>query len=390
MSTTLLDVDAVRKRFSSLQGGFAFLDAPGGSQVPDEVGDAIARTLREASANLGAPYETGYRVEAILNQARADAGRFLGCSSDDVVFGTNMTTLDFALSRTASRDWKEGDRILVSRLDHDGGVAPWIELAADRGFEVDWIDVTDDLRLDFDDLERKLDERTRVVAFVYASNAVGTITDAQRVAELARAAGALSWVDAVHYAAHETIDVEAIGCDVLLCSPYKYCGPHLGLAYGRHELLESWRPYKARPAGTTPVGRKFETGTAPYELLAGFSATIDYLDSIGGLDVLRTYERDLGKRFLDTLPESVTVYGLQTMEGRVPTFLLNVDGVPAAEVATTMASRGYGVWAHDSWYSLGLREKLPYPQDAVRVGFIHYNTVDEVDGFVAELASLSK
>src|SRR2546423_12652531 len=152
MSATVLDVHAARRRFSSLQGGFAFLDAPGGSQVPDEVGDAIARALREASANLGAPYETGKRVEHILNTARADAGRFLGCSSDDVVFGTNMTTLDFMLSRTASRDWKAGDRILVSRLDHDGGVAPWIELAADRGFEVDWVDVTEDLRLGFDDL----------------------------------------------------------------------------------------------------------------------------------------------------------------------------------------------------------------------------------------------
>src|SRR5664279_406605 len=205
MSATVLDVQAARSRFSSLQGGFAFLDAPGGSQVPDEVGEAMARTLREASANIGAPYETGKRVEAILAKARTDAGRFLGCSSDDVIFGTNMTTLDFMLSRTASRDWKEGDRILVSRLDHDGGVAPWVELAADRGFEVEWIDVTDDLRLDLDDLERKLDERTRVVACVYASNAVGSITDAQRVAELAREAGALSWIDAVPYTAHDRV-----------------------------------------------------------------------------------------------------------------------------------------------------------------------------------------
>jgi cysteine desulfurase family protein (TIGR01976 family) len=389
MATTLLDVDAVRRRFSSLQGDFVFLDAPGGSQVPDEVGDAIARALREASANLGAPYETGRRVERILETARADAGRFLNCSADDVIFGTNMTTLDFILSRTASRDWGPGDRILVSRLDHDGGVAPWIELAADRGFQVDWVDVTDDLRLDLDDLERKLDERVRVVACVAASNAVGTVTDIRRVVELAHEAGALAWVDAVHYAAHEPIDVQAVGCDVLLCSPYKFCGPHLGLAYGRHELLESWRAYKARPAGSVPVGRKFETGTAPYELLAGFSATIAYLESLGGMDVLRAYERELGRRFLETLPETVTVYGLQTMEGRVPTFLLNVDGVAAADVATTMASRGYGVWAHDSWYSLGLRERLPYPQDAVRVGFIHYNTVDEVDGFVRELARIA-
>jgi cysteine desulfurase family protein (TIGR01976 family) len=389
MATTLLDVESVRARFSSLRdGSFAFLDAPGGSQVPDEVGDAIARTLREASANIGAAYETSRRVQQILDRARADAGRFLNCSADDVIFGANMTTLDFTLSRTASRDWREGDRILVSRLDHDGGVAPWIELATDRGFEVDWVDVDDHLRLDLGDLERKLDERVRVVACVAASNAVGTLTDIARVAELAHDAGALCWVDAVHYAAHEIVDVQALGVDVLLCSPYKFCGPHLGLAYGKHELLESWRAYKARPAGSTPVGRKFETGTAPYELLAGFSATVAYLDSLGGMGVLREYERMLGARFLETLPESVTVYGVRTMEGRVPTFLLNVDGVEASRVAERMAERGFGVWAHDSWYSLGLREKLPYPSEAVRVGFIHYNTVEEVDGFVGELARL--
>jgi cysteine desulfurase family protein (TIGR01976 family) len=391
MAATLLDVEAVRARYSSLRDGtFAFLDAPGGSQVPDEVGEAMSRALREASGNLGAPYETGSRIERIVERARGDAGRFLGCSPDDVVFGANMTTLDFVLSRTASRGWQAGDRILVSRLDHDGGVAPWVEVAADRGFEVEWVDVTDELRLDLDDLERKLDERVRVVACVAASNAVGTIVDVPRVAELAHAAGALCWVDAVHYAAHEPLDVQALGADVLLCSPYKFCGPHLGLAYGRHELLESWRAYKARPAGSTPVGRKFETGTAPYELLAGFSATIAYLDSLGGIGGVREYERMLGSRFLETLPDTVTVYGLPTMEGRVPTFLINVDGVEAADVALKMAERGFGVWAHDSWYSLGLREKLPYPRDAVRVGFIHYNTVDEIDGFVRELADMSK
>jgi cysteine desulfurase family protein (TIGR01976 family) len=388
MATTVFDIASARARFSSLRdGGFVFLDAPGGSQVPDEVGDVIARTLREASANNGAPYATSKRVEAIYDEARVDAGRFLGCSPDDVIFGANMTTLDFMLTRTASRDWRTGDRILVSKLDHDGGVAPWVEVAADRGFDVDWIDVTPDLRLDLDDLARKLDDRVRVVACVAASNAVGTITDIPRVAELAHAAGALCWVDAVHYAAHEPIDVQALGCDVLLCSPYKYCGPHLGLAYGRHELLESWRPYKARPAPMDPLGHRFETGTPPYELLAGFSATIAYLESLGGIATLREYERTLGARFLETLPDAVTVYGLQTMEGRVPTFLLNVDGVDAATVATTLAERGYGVWAHDNWYSMGL--PFPYPGDAVRVGFIHYNTVEEVDGFVRELTALT-
>src|SRR5438445_8225829 len=368
MSTTLLDVPALRRRFSSLQGDFVFLDAPGGSQVPDEVGDAIARALREASANIGANYETSKRVEHVLATARADAGRFLNCSPDDVIFGTNMTVLDFTLSRTAARDWKQGDRILVSRLDHDGGVAPWIELAADRGFEVDWVDVTEDLRLDLDDLERKLDERVRVVACVASSNAVGTIVDLPRVAELAHKVGALVWVDAVQYAAHEPVDVQALDCDVFIASAYKFCGPHLGVAYGRHELLESWRPYKARPASNSPVGRRFEPGTAPYELFAGFSATIAYLESIGGMEVLRAYEHDLGRRFLDGLPDAATVYGEPTMEGRLPTFLFNLEGVPATEIAETMAARGYGVWAHDSWYTLGLRERLPYPHEAVRVG----------------------
>jgi cysteine desulfurase family protein (TIGR01976 family) len=389
MSTTVLDVQAVRRRFSSLHGGFVFLDAPGGSQVPDEVGEAIARALREASANIGANYETSKRVERILTTARDDAGRFLGCSPDDVIFGTNMTVLDFTLSRTASRDWRAGDRILVSRLDHDGGVAPWVELAADRGFEVDWIDVTDDLRLDYDDLERKLDERVRIVACVGSSNAVGTVVDVARVSELAHAAGALCWVDAVQYAAHEPVDVTELGCDVFICSAYKFCGPHLGIAYGRHELLESWRPYKARPAQSEPVGRRFEPGTAPYELLAGFSATIAYLESIGGMEAIAAYERELGQRLLDGLPDSATVYGLQSMEGRVPTFLLNVEGVPAADAAKRLAERGFGVWAHDNWYSLGLREKLPYPGDALRVGLIHYNTADEIDRFVAELAALA-
>jgi cysteine desulfurase family protein (TIGR01976 family) len=389
MAATVLDVNAVRARFSSLrEGSFVFLDAPGGSQVPDEVGDAVARTLREASANIGALYETSHRVERILATARDDAARFLNCSADDVIFGQNMTVLDFSLSRTAARDWSEGDRILVSRLDHDGGVSPWVELAADRGFEVEWVDLTDDLRLDYADLERKLDERVRVVACVASSNAVGTIVDVARVSELAHSVGALCWVDAVQYAAHVPTDVQTLGCDVFICSAYKFCGPHLGLAYGRHELLESWRPYKARPASSEPVGRRFEPGTAPYELLAGFSATIAYLVSLGGLPAIAEYERELGQRFLDGLPKSVTVYGLQSMEGRVPTFLLNVEDVPAADVAARMAERGFGVWAHDNWYSLGLREKLPYRKDAVRVGLIHYNTADEIDRFNAALAEL--
>jgi cysteine desulfurase family protein (TIGR01976 family) len=384
------DVAAIRSRFSSLRQGFAFLDAPGGSQVPDEVGDAIARALREASANLGAVYATSLRVREILEEAEARAARFLGCEPHEVIFGPNMTSLNFSLSRTAARDFGPGDEILVSPLDHDGGVAPWLELAHDKGLIVRHIELNDDTTLDFEDLERKLGPRTKVVAFAWASNAIGTIVDARRVCRLAREAGALAWVDAVHYAAHEPIDVRDIGADVLICSPYKFCGPHLGLAYGRAEVIERWRPYKARPAPASPLGRSFETGTQPYELLAGFNAAISYLDSIGGFAAIAPYERSLGQRFLDGISAAVTVYGLPGMAGRVPTFLVNVDGVPAADVAESLAAAQIGVWAHDSWYSLDLYQRLGYADKSVRIGFIHYNTEEEVDRLIEALEAVRR
>jgi len=388
MNRVMSDLASVRKRFTSLQGDFTFFDAPGGSQVPDEVGDAMARCLREASANLGAPYETSLRVKAILESAEAKSARFLGCDPQEIVFGTNMTSLDFSLSRTAGREFQAGDEILVSSLDHDGGVAPWLELAHDKDLVVKHVELNDDTTLDFDDLQSKLSDRTRVVAFAWASNAIGTITDARKVCELAHSVGALAWIDAVHYAAHEPIDVRAIDADVLICSPYKFCGPHLGIAYGRASVLETWRPYKARPAPTSPLGRRFETGTMPYELLAGLNATFDYLDDIGGFDAIVPYERELGERFVSSLPDSVRIYGLPGMEGRVPTFLVNVEGVPAAQVASHLADKKIGVWAHDSWYSLNLYERFGYGSDgAVRIGFIHYNTAEEVDRLVAELVN---
>ena len=321
------DVAAVRARFSVPARTSRSSTPPAASQVPDEVGDAIARALREASANLGAGYATSRRVGEILVEAEHKAARFLGCEPHEVIFGPNMTSLNFMLSRTAGRGFSPGDEILVSSLDHDGGVAPWLELAHDAGLVVRHVGLHDDTTLDFDDLQRKLGPRTKVVAFAWASNAVGTVVDARRVCELAHEAGALAWIDAVHYAAHEPIDVREVGADVLICSPYKFCGPHLGLAYGRAEVIERWRPYKARPAPASPLGRRFETGTLPYELLAGFSAAIDYLDSIGGFAAIVPYERSLGQRFLDGIPDAVTVYGLPGMAGRVPTFLVNVDGV---------------------------------------------------------------
>ena len=380
-------LQGVRERFSSLQDGFTFFDAPGGSQVPDEVGDAIARALRQASANMGAGYETSRRVKAILEQAEGKSARFLGCEPHEVIFGANMTSLDFTLSRTAGREFAAGDEILVSSLDHDGGVAPWLELAHDKDLVVKHVELRDDTAFDFDDLASKLSPRTRVVAFAWASNAVGTITDARRVCELAHSVGALAWIDAVHYAAHEPIDVCEIDADVLICSPYKFCGPHLGIAYGRASVLESWRPYKVRPAPNDPLSRRFETGTQPYELLAGLNATFDYLDSIGGFPAIAPYERSLGQRFLDGISASggVTVYGLPGMDGRVPTFLVNVDGVPASDVAARLANERMGVWAHDSWYSLDLYRRLGYDGGAVRIGFIHYNTPEEIDALVAAL-----
>jgi cysteine desulfurase family protein (TIGR01976 family) len=381
-----LDVAAVRERFSSLRD-FAFLDAPGGTQVPDEVGEAIARALREASANLGAGYATSRRVGQILEEAEHKAARFLGCEPHEVIFGSNMTSLNFTLTRTVGRGLQPGDEILVSSLDHDGGVAPWLELAHDNGLVVRHVGLHDDTTYDFDDLQRKLGPRTRVVAFAWASNAVGTVTDARRACALAHEAGALAWIDAVHYAAHEPIDVREVGADVLLCSPYKFCGPHLGLAFGRAEVIEGWRPYKARPAPATPLGRRFETGTQPYELLAGFSATIDYLESIGGFAAIVPYERALGQRFLDGLSDAVTVYGLPGMAGRVPTFLVNVDGVAAQDVAARLAEAQIGVWAHDSWYSLDLYQRLGYDDKSVRIGFIHYNSPGEVDRLLEALDS---
>jgi len=376
-----VNVEAVRSRYASLNG-FAFFDAPGGTQVPDEVGDAIASALRTASGNLGANYATGDAIKEIVTQAKLDAARFLGATPQEIWFGANMTTLNFALSRAAGRDFGAGDKVLTTQLDHDGGVAPWVELGLDKGFMVDVVQATEELTVDYDDLERRLDERTRVVAFVLSSNAVGSTADAKRICALAREVGALSWIDAVHYAAHELVDVEEIGCDVLLCSPYKFCGPHLGIAYVRRELAEQWRPYKARPSPSP-----FETGTPPFELLAGFSATVGYLDSIGGYEAIIPYERELAKHFLANLPERVTIYGPQTMENRVPTFLLNVDGVAADVVARQLAEREIGVWAHDSWYCVSLAPRLP--EQSIRAGIAHYNTRAEVDRLLEALDTVS-
>jgi cysteine desulfurase family protein (TIGR01976 family) len=387
MSTGALDVDAVRERFSALRSPTAFFDGPGGTQCPDSVIDAIAAYLRESNANLGGAFATSRHSSDLVEQARETAAVFLGCRPQETIFGANMTTLNFALSRTVARGFRRGDEILVTRLDHDGNVSPWLELAQDLGLKVDVVEIRDDTTLDLTDLEWKLSERTRIVAFPLASNAVGTLTDVERIVELAHAAGALAWADAVHYAPHGPIDVAALGVDVLLCSPYKFFGPHLGLAFGREELLRSWHPYKVRPAANEPLGHRFETGTLPHELLAGFVAAVDYVRGLGW-SAIRAHERALGERFLAGLPERCTLYGLPTMEGRVPTFAFRVAGLAPREAAEQLAERHIAVWDGD-YYAVEVMARLGLqPEGAVRAGFVHYNTADEVDRLLATLEEM--
>jgi cysteine desulfurase family protein (TIGR01976 family) len=387
MSTVALDVEAVRARFSALRQPLAFFDGPGGTQVPDEVIDAISAYYRESNANVSGPYSTSRRTEALVTQARATAGGFLGCDAEETIFGANMTTLAFALTRTAGRSWQDGDEIIVTKLDHDANVSPWLELAHDKNLTVHFVDINDDTTLDLDDLQRLLSERTRVVAFPVASNAVGTLSDVRRIAELAHDAGALAWADAVHYGPHAPIDVGEWGVDVLICSPYKFFGPHLGVAFGRADLLESWRPYKVRPAANEPLGHRFETGTLAHELLAGFVAAVDYIGSVGW-DAIQAHERALGERFLAGLPDSVTLYGLPTMEGRVATFAFNVDGVATRDAAARLGDAGYAVW-QGNYYALEVMNRLGLGDaGAVRAGVVHYNTAEEVDGLLAAIAAL--
>ena len=387
MTTVALDVEAVRARFSALQVPTAFLDGPGGTQCPDSVVDAIAGYLRESNANVGGSFGSSRRSDALLARARLAASAFLRCEPDEAIFGQNMTTLNFMLSRTVGRTLAAGDEILVTRLDHDGNVSPWLELAHDLELQVRFVDVRDDTTLDLEDLERHLGPRTRIVAFPLASNAAGTLTDARRIVELAHGAGALAWADAVHYAPHAPIDVATLGVDVLICSPYKFFGPHLGLAFGRAELLERWRPYKVRPAALEPLGHRFETGTLAHELLAGFVAAVEYVESIGWA-AIRAHERALGERFLDELPGNCTLRGLPTMDGRVATFAFTVESRSPRAVAEHLAEREIAVWDGD-YYALELMRRLGLaPEGAVRAGFVHYNTAAEVDRLVAALQEL--
>jgi cysteine desulfurase family protein (TIGR01976 family) len=388
LSAVALDVAAVRARFSALDRPVAFFDGPGGTQTPDSVVEAMSSYLREANANLGGPFETSRRSDEVVAAAHEAAARFLGASADEVGFGQNMTTLNFALTRTVGRELRAGDEIVVTRLDHDGNVAPWLELARDLDLVVRFVDMRiENCTLDEVDLVQQLSGRTRVVAFPWASNAVGTITDVQRICDLAHKIGALAWVDAVHYAPHGPIDVVAVGADVLICSPYKFFGPHLGLFYGRREVLERWRPYKVRPAADEPVGHRFETGTLAHESLAGFTAAVEYIESLGW-GAIQAHELELGQRFLDGLPDAYRLYGIPSMEGRVPTFALTHAKRSPEELATRLGERDIATWP-GNFYALEVMERLGLPEGTLRIGVVHYNTAEEVDLLLAALAELA-
>jgi cysteine desulfurase family protein (TIGR01976 family) len=383
-----LDVAAVRAQFASLRRNeLAFLDAPAGSQVPDAVIDAIADYLRTSNANSGGAFATSNRTDALTAAARAATARFLGgCSPEEITFGASTTALNFHLSRTAAREFVAGDEIVCTRLDHDSNIAPWLELAHDKGLVVRLADFRDDGSLDLDSLAALIGPRTKVVACTWASNALGTVNDIARVSALAHEAGALAWIDAVHYAPHGPIDVRAAGADVLFLSAYKVYGPHLGVAFARAELHERWRPYKVRPAEMSPLGHRHELGTLPFELVAEWAAAIAYVEGIGW-DAIRAHERALGERFLSGLPANVRLHGLPTMDGRVSTFFVSVDGVHPSDAARRLAERGFAVW-DGSYYAHEVMPRLGLPDGAVRIGFVHYNSPEEVDGVLAALADM--
>jgi cysteine desulfurase family protein (TIGR01976 family) len=394
-----LDPHAVRSRFPALAREDAFLDGPGGSQVPDEVIAAMSDRLRRGVANDGGVFATGQEMVALLGEARTAAARLTGSTREEIAFGPNMTTLNFLLAHAVARTLEPGDEVVVTQLDHDANVAPWLRVASDHGLVVRTAPLrTKDATLDLEALEALLGERTRVVAFTLASNAVGAIPDAARAVRAAHEVGALAWADGVHLAPHRRPHRGALGADVLLCSPYKFFGPHLGIASIRRDLAESWPADRVRPALETPPGHRFETGTPSFEALAGFVAAVGYLASLGDGDLdtayarVRAHEEAISRQVLDALAglDHVTLYGPREPSARTPTFCLTVDGVPPRTVCERLAHRRIFAW-HGNYYALSLMEALGLQDHggAVRAGFLHYNTREEADRLIAALAELA-
>ncbi|HUO46597.1 MAG TPA: cysteine desulfurase-like protein [Acidimicrobiia bacterium] len=396
----MLDVEALRAEFPAFGGSQIYLDSPAGTQVPNAVTRAITTALTSSMSNVGGAFAASRRSEATVIEARAAGADLVGARPDEIVFGPNMTTLTFALSRALAEAWQPGEKVIVSGLDHDANITPWVRAATNRGLEVAFIDIDPvSTGLDLDHLDSLLDDRTRLVAVTGCSNAFGTLVDLPRVTAAARAVGALSYVDAVHLAPHRRIDVRELGADFLICSSYKFFGPHLGMAYVRSELLESLPAFKVRPAPNQGPGR-WETGTPPFELLAGFTAAVDYLASVGwggdrrgaldsAFSEIATYEAGLGDQFLAGLPAGIQVIGHPTMQERVPTFALESERMAPAEVAVRLGQRGLAVWAGHH-YAVEPMARLGFLDKGglTRVGLTHVTTREEVDALLSALTEL--
>ncbi|MDA3022278.1 MAG: cysteine desulfurase-like protein [Actinomycetota bacterium] len=376
-----------------------YADAPGGTQVPNGVVDAIRNYLVENNSNIEGEFAATRETDALIRRARELAGVFVGGHSNEIAFGQNMTTLNFNLSRALGRTLRPGDEIVVTQLDHDANVAPWLLLAADLDLVIRTVRVTAELDVDLDHLHALIGPRTRVVAATLASNAVGTTPRARLISDLAHEQGALAWFDAVAFAPHLRIDVKNLGCDVLLCSPYKFFGPHLGLAWIRRELAETLPAERVRPAAEYPPGHRFETGTLSHEGIAGFCAAVEYIASLGSGAALSNqlddaYERiaghegDLSRGFLDGIAkvQGVTLLGRPGTEGRVCTFGLRLHDADPAAVARALDARGIFAW-NGSFYAQGVMEALGLSVDKgiLRLGYVHYATLVEIERSIAAL-----
>ncbi len=407
----ILDVNEVRSHFPSLQGDAIFFDNPGGTQVTQEVIDAVTDYYKTSNSNTHGAFATAQRTDAVLANARAAYADFLNAAApDEIVFGPNMTTLTFNVSRAIGRTLDEGDEIIVTRLDHDADIAPWLALQ-EQGVVIRWVDVDpEDCTLNLTDFEKHLSTRTRLVAVGGASNAVGTLNDLKQIIPLAHMAGARVFVDAVHLAPHAPIDVQLLDCDLLACSVYKFYGPHLGVLYGKYDLLDELPAYKVRPSGNRPPD-KFETGTANHEGIAGACAAIDYLASVGSkygapfvpqagayagrrqllktaMLAIKAYENDLFRHLLRGLEEikDIRIYGiteLAQLEQRTPTVAFTLPDLTPREIAERLGKESIYVW-DGNYYALALMERLGLEGrgGALRVGLAHYNTLEEVERFL--------
>ena len=411
-----LDVEWVRQQFPALRQTVngqpaVFFDAPGGTQVPQPVIDAISEYLSKWNANLGGAFLTSQRTELIVEQAHQAMADFFNCSPDEVVFGANMTTLTFALSRAIGRDLKAGDELLVTCLDHDANVSPWVCLE-ERGAKVRTADIkTADCTIDMFDLQAKIRRNTRLVAIGWAANAVGTINNVQEAIRLAHAEGAVTFIDAVHYAPHGLIDVKAIDTDFLACSSYKFFGPHQGILYGKRELLQRLRPYKLRVC-SEKLPDRWETGTQNHECMAGVTAAIDYIAEVGrhhssevhtrreaivaAYEVFQQHERELAAQLISGLLAipGLTFYGITDpakFDQRTPTVAIRMEGYTPREMAERLGERGIFTW-DGNYYAINLAERLGVQQSGgmLRIGLAHYNTAEEVERLLAELRALAE